>query len=115
MNIWWLVIIGIAIFAIVALTKGSSGSQNTQVNSETQTPGDFGQQCRDIAEQILRDAHTGCAMGGCCVYDRSENDQEDDDGDDDDDSVVCYCEHYGKYVRRHSPCEHFRDKNPRRG
>ncbi len=106
---WIIVIIVIVIGCIIFSTNGNKSEEDTfQSQRNTEGVQDYGEMCKNIADQMLREMHSGCVYSGCCVYDRVETD-ESNLVDDDDDDVVCYCEHYGKYVKRHSPCEHFRD------
>lgn len=111
----WIAVVIIIVFVAIGISmRGQGESKQIEKYNNLENTRDFGQECKDLAEQILRDSHSGCAYSGCCVYDRTETDEETLDDDDDDDEV-CYCEHYGEYVKRHSPCEHFKDKKRNNG
>lgn len=113
---WILVIVVIVIGCIVlAVNSRGESAENIEVQQNPENLSDFELRCQNIADQILRDAHSGCAIGGCCVHDLTDAGDDSDEWDDenDDDDEVCYCEYYGEYVKRHSPCEHFVDRNPR--
>ena len=108
----WILVIIIVVIVGVFISK-RQGKQQTEMYDNIQQTKDFGQECRDVAEKILHDAHSGCAIGGCCVYDCTVI--EDDADGDDEDEMVCYCEHYGEYVKRRSPCEYFKDRKANNG
>lgn len=106
----WIVVIIVIVIGCIIFSANGNKSEDNAFQSQRNSEGvqDYGEMCKNIADQMLRDMHSGCAYRGFCVYERVEID-ESNSIDDDDDKVVCYCEHYGKYVKRHSPCEYFRD------
>lgn len=99
----WFVIVVIFIIAIIFFRDKGQDSYPRQTTSRPDTSNEmreFEQLCKDTAEEIMRDSRTGCRFGGYCVYDSTEDDEE-----------VCYCRFSNEYVKRHSPCPHFKAEN----